>query len=330
VKVVDDNRKLVSCIIPVYNRSGMLRECVDSVLRQTYRPIEVILCDDGSTDDTADVARELVAKHPDEVRYFHQENAGPGAARNLGFAHCRGEFLQYLDSDDLIDPRKFELQVAALDANPMADVCYCITLRGTASSEMTYWAKTAEKIEQIFPAFLPKRGWATLTPLWRRSMCERVGPWKPLRVMEDWEHDLRAGILGARIVHVPEPLATVRDHAGDRASGMHTGLTPALVRDQFLAHESIWLLMQESGLTDSSYLPAFARKMFWLARMCGEKGLFKEAERALICAEQMVRLHGGVGQVRWFRAAVRLLGWRNTVRISEAVRRGLRRSSTTA
>jgi hypothetical protein len=308
----------------------MLRECVDSVLSQTYRPIEIILCDDGSTDETAEVAQELVRRQPEEVRYFRQDNAGPGAARNLGLAHCRGEFIQYLDSDDVIDPRKFALQVTALEASPESDVCYCITLRGTTPANMTTWAKTAEKIDRIFPDFLPKRGWATLTPLWRRSMCERIGPWKPLRTMEDWEHDLRAGILDAKIVQVAEPLATVRDHAGDRASGMHAGLTPAHARDQFLAHESIWALMRESGLTDSSYLPAFARKMFWLSRTCGEKGLFDEAGRALDYAGEMVRLHGGPRQVRWFRAAVRLLGWRNTVRISEALRRGLKRSSTTA
>src|SRR5207244_4187795 len=105
---------LVTTIIPVYNRPDMLREAARSVLEQTYRPIEVIIADDGSTDgDTVRVARELEATYPGVLRYYDQPNAGPGAARNLGLKHARGEFIQYLDSDDLLLPNKFARQVAA-------------------------------------------------------------------------------------------------------------------------------------------------------------------------------------------------------------------------
>jgi glycosyltransferase involved in cell wall biosynthesis len=314
--------QLVSTIIPVYNRSKMLRESVDSVLRQTHQALEVIVVDDGSTDDTAEVGPELERQHSGIVRYFRQSNAGPGAARNTGLSHARGEFIQYLDSDDLLEPRKLELQLQAFDRAPDADVCYCGTLRrNLQTGAEVVWAKTGEDIRSIFPDFLPKRGWATLTPLWRRSLCHRIGPWAQLRVMEDWEHDLRAGLLGARIVRVPEMLAVVRDHGVDRASGMNSGFTPALTRDYFLAHESIWRRMQEAGRTDSSYLSQFAKTVFWIARMCGERGLIPEAERALGCAEEMTRMHGSARRIKAFRAATRCLGWRTTVRISEFVHR---------
>src|SRR5262245_61954525 len=93
---------LVSTIIPVYNRAGMLREAVESVLAQTYRPIEIIVVDDESTDDTRCVAEALASTNSKEVRVIHQSNSGPGLAREAGRQASRGEFIQYLDSDDLL------------------------------------------------------------------------------------------------------------------------------------------------------------------------------------------------------------------------------------
>src|ERR1700730_16934030 len=90
---------LVSVIIPVYNRAAMLREAVDSVLAQTYRPIEIVIVDDGSTDDTAAVADEMASRHSGIIRVIHQRNAGVGHAREAGRQAAEGEFIQYLDSD---------------------------------------------------------------------------------------------------------------------------------------------------------------------------------------------------------------------------------------
>ena len=107
---------LVSTIIPVFNRAAMLAEAVGSVIAQSYRPVEVIIVDDGSTDDTAAVAHALAAEQRDIIRVLHQPNGGVGRAREAGRLAARGEFIQYLDSDDLLLPGKFEHQIAALDA----------------------------------------------------------------------------------------------------------------------------------------------------------------------------------------------------------------------
>src|SRR6516162_5891082 len=104
---------LVSTIIAVHNRPLLLREAVASVLAQTYRPIEIIIVNDGSTDETGREAEALAVIHP-EVRAIHRENGGPGAARETGRLVAQGEFIQYLDSDDLLLPSKFERQVAGL------------------------------------------------------------------------------------------------------------------------------------------------------------------------------------------------------------------------
>src|SRR5262249_24694081 len=117
---------LVSTIIPVFNRSTLLVDSVSSALQQTYPQLEVIIVDDASTDDTPQVIASLCGRDS-RVRSVRRENGGPGLARETGRQAARGEFIQYLDSDDLLLPRKFELQVAALRADPRAGIAYGIT-----------------------------------------------------------------------------------------------------------------------------------------------------------------------------------------------------------
>lgn len=315
------NQDLVSIVVPVRNRGAMLDEAIGSVLAQSYRPIEIIIVDDGSTDDTYEQAQRLVAIHPDVVRVIRQPNAGPGAARNAGFARSTGEFVQYLDSDDLLEPRKFERQVEALRANPTAGLAYGITRRlDTGSSAATVWARTAEPIDDIFPSFLMGRGWDTNAPLWRRSACDLIGPWLELRSHEDWEHDLRAGMLGVRAVHVPEPGAIVRDHGGERASGMGSDFTAVVVRDMAKAHVAVWRRMKQLGLRNRSYLEDFSQKMFWIARLCAEHGLLDEADLALAAAKEMVPGIGHIGRRGAFWMLVRTLGWRPALAVTRIAR----------
>lgn len=101
------SRPAVSVVIPAYNRAHCVVEAVESVLGQTFRASEVLVIDDGSTDAT----REVLARYRDRIRYIRQENAGPAAARNRGIRESRGEFVAFLDSDDLWRPNKLELQV---------------------------------------------------------------------------------------------------------------------------------------------------------------------------------------------------------------------------
>src|SRR5262249_25220663 len=87
---------LVSVVIATYNSSRFIAQAVQSVLEQTYRPVEIVVVDDGSNDDTA----EVLACYRDRVRYVYQDNRGPAAARNRGIAEANGELLAFLDADD--------------------------------------------------------------------------------------------------------------------------------------------------------------------------------------------------------------------------------------
>jgi glycosyltransferase involved in cell wall biosynthesis len=109
-------RPLVSAIITAYNGEAFLAEAIASAVAQGYRPLEIIVVDDGSTDGTADIAQSF-----EEVRYLYQTNQGVAGAMNLGVQAAAGEFLAFLDMDDLWEPNKLELQVGYLVGHPEVD-----------------------------------------------------------------------------------------------------------------------------------------------------------------------------------------------------------------
>jgi glycosyltransferase involved in cell wall biosynthesis len=109
------NRPTVSAIIPTFNRGDCIAETIESVLNQTRAPQEVVVVDDGSTDDTAVVCRKFGAA----IRYISKPNGGASSARNMGIQNATGEWIAFLDADDIWLPQKLEVQCAAIEANPV-------------------------------------------------------------------------------------------------------------------------------------------------------------------------------------------------------------------
>ena len=106
------SQPLISIIIPIYNIMDCLEKCVDSCISQTYKNIEIIMVDDGSTDGTSELCDKIKEKD-DRIRVFHKENGGSSSARNLGIEQARGEYLGFVDSDDFISPTMYEELVNA-------------------------------------------------------------------------------------------------------------------------------------------------------------------------------------------------------------------------
>jgi len=111
--------KLVSVIIPTFDRAWALKTAIDSVLAQTYTPIEIIVINDGSTDNTLDI----LAGYGNKIQVLDQENRGVSAARNLGIKHSRGQYIALLDSDDAWEPDKISCQISFFDQHPEALIC---------------------------------------------------------------------------------------------------------------------------------------------------------------------------------------------------------------
>lgn len=314
---------LVSTIIPAHNRADLLREAVASVLAQTYRPIEIIIVDDGSTDDTGAAADELAAAHPGLVRIIHQPNAGPGAAREAGRQVARGEFIQYLDSDDILLPRKFELQVAMLGRQPDADLAYGITHlvddAGRVLKSPYKW--TAEPHFTLFPGLLVDRWWNTHTPLWRRTLCDRVGAWSTLRYSEDWEYEARAGALKPRLARIEAAVALTRRHAGRRETTSGRWLAPA---DQVRFFDTLWTSAVTAGVAPAApEMRHFARWVFAAARSAGRAG-DAPAARRLFALFRRVR-GGWTADALGYRCLAAVAGWRQAAVLVEHGRRWLGR-----
>jgi glycosyltransferase involved in cell wall biosynthesis len=137
----------VSAVIPTYNRAADLKRALDSVLSQTVPVAEIIVVDDGSTDNT----KEVVARFGSRVAYIHQNNAGAAAARNRAIRMATGEWLAFLDSDDWWMPEKIRLQVEALHSNPRAVLAYT-----------SAWIISPDGTREMSPAVEPSDLWPTL------------------------------------------------------------------------------------------------------------------------------------------------------------------------
>ena len=314
---------LVSIVVPVFNRPRFLVEAVESALVQTYRELEVVVVDDASTDETPQAVASLVARGGGRVRALRSDaNVGPGGSRELGRRHARGEFVQYLDSDDLLLPHKLDLQVAALRRKTEAGIAYGWTRmhRFDGTLEDRPYKRTAEAVDAVFPAFLAGRVWNTVTPLYRASVTDALGPWSDLRLEEDWEYDCRAGTLGVRLAHVEDWVCDFRDHSGPRL-GPGAPLEPRRLREQARAHEMIHGHAVAAGvLPEVAEMAHFARALFLLARRCGAAGLHGEARslfRLARAASAPDRARGW--DFRLIGLLAPILGWRLVGRMTIAL-----------
>lgn len=184
----------VSVIIPTYNRAEMLKQAIESVLAQTFRDFEIVVVDDGSTDNT----HHMLATYPDCVHYIYQENQERSAARNRGVASSTGEYLVFLDSDDLLLPNMLELLVAALDCQLevglMAGGYQYINENGEVLRQVRPWLTSSTITLEIllFYGLVPIN-----SVIVRRYWVEKVRGFNPtLRAAEDMDFWYRLSLAG--------------------------------------------------------------------------------------------------------------------------------------
>lgn len=211
---------LISCVVPLFNGERFIAEALDSILAQTYRPIELIVADDGSTDGSG----AILAGYGDRIRVVSQESAGPSAARNLGLRAARGEFVAFLDADDLWAPQKLARQMDCFAARPELQAC-------VTHVQMMWSHGMREEAEQYrdHPRAAPIPGYATITLLARRSVFDAVGEFDPsLWFSDSTDWFLRARELGVALELVPEVLVFHRMHENN-----HTRRRSAASREEF-------------------------------------------------------------------------------------------------
>jgi glycosyltransferase involved in cell wall biosynthesis len=221
---------LVSVIAPTYNRAHLIRETLDSVWDQTYRPIELVVVDDGSTDNTEAVVREWSEKtDPDEqfeFFYYRQDNKGAPAARNLGAMKSRGEYIQFWDCEDIMTSDKLATQVdASRENNADIVVCNVARFQGETGNRLGghRWAAGDGLLKgrnAIVGRVMETGPWMTQAVMLRRDLLERCGPWHPgLRWNnDDFEFGFRAALLAKRLKFVDQTLSLRRAPEVDSVS----------------------------------------------------------------------------------------------------------------
>lgn len=201
-------RPLVTVLLPVYNRAGPLVEAVQSCLDQSWRPIEILVVDDGSTDDVASALRRF----GDQVQLIRKDNGGDASARNLGVANAQGDFIHFLDSDDLLAPDAVANAVAAFNAVADADLCHgqgqWIDMRSTPPQmKPLHFRQHANPIRALIVEFaftVP----TVMIPRWR--MLSMPPFEEDLRRSSDWRYWQRLGFANIKVVGIRSLAAHLR------------------------------------------------------------------------------------------------------------------------
>lgn len=199
----------VSVIIPTYNYGSFIREAVESALNQTHPPHEVIVIDDGSTDDTAEVLRPYW--DAGRIHYHQQKNAGLSASRNVGLSLATGDIFALLDSDDVWHPTKLEYQLAYLESHPECG------LVGTTSfsQEPVVWTEVDMPNATILPldVHLINTCFCPSSVIFRRSLWELVGGFDPAAGgTSDRDYWIRSAAVG-EVARIEAPLTFYRIHS---------------------------------------------------------------------------------------------------------------------
>lgn len=207
---MQDNPLFVSVIIPVYNGAALLAEAVASIQQQNYDPLEIIIVDDGSTDNTAGVVADLQANN---IRYVYQPNSGPAVARNTGLELAAGDIIAFIDADDLWSENKLAPQLVCLAERPELDV-----VMGHVQWMRLFTQKEGKPIFKKFGE--PFACFHLASALFRRAVFEKVGLCDPtLRYSEDVDWFMRAREQGISIALLDHVALFYRLHESNMTHG---------------------------------------------------------------------------------------------------------------
>lgn len=210
-------KKLVSIIIPTFNGERFIKETIDNCLEQSYKNIEIIVINDGSSSKkVSDVLKEYIDKKV--IRYIYQDNKGLAGARNTGILNSRGEYIQFLDDDDLLDKYKIENQVKYLEENKDILGVYCKTKYFDNDTKEVIKELDITPTSDIYEQFLLKNFLSVNSILIRKK--ELLFD-ESLRSLEDYDYWLRYFNINGKIGFIDNTYCMVRVHNNNMSSNLH-------------------------------------------------------------------------------------------------------------
>lgn len=190
-----NSKPKISVIIPTYNYGEYVSEALDSVLAQTYKDYEIIVIDDGSTDNTKDIVGKYIENSIGNIKYIYQENKGVSNARNTGIKNARGEYIAFLDADDIWFPDKLELQMDLFEKNPELGLVFCNTFsfnEHSSSKKTGFQLNPAGEPAKILQSLVIRNRISTNTVIVKKRYFDKTGLFdEDLRFGEDYDMWLR-------------------------------------------------------------------------------------------------------------------------------------------
>ncbi len=224
---------MVSIIIPSYNAASLLPETLRSLQKQKYADWECIVVDDGSTDNTKEIVTAF-SNQDDRYKYFYQPNEGPSAARNRGINESKGGYIQFLDSDDMLESDKLHKQVELLDAKVEYDIVYGNSCYFEASEngeprliskeDPNWQRKVSGKGDIVISTILKGNIMVVHSPLVRKSVFENIGFWdNEIMFNEDWDVWTRCALKGMGFLFddTANTKALIRLHPENRSKSLY-------------------------------------------------------------------------------------------------------------
>ena len=271
----------VSIIMPCYNASAYLREAIESVLSQSYQDWELIIVDDGSTDNSREIAREYVAKDK-RIHLIEQPNSGACRARNNGIEHAKGEYIKFLDADDVLEPECLTEQVSQIcklgsRQIPFGDY-YNIDKNGKVLSK--YIFKNQEQLSAD-PVYFFIKNWRILitSPLHRTELLRGIGGFnESLKRGQESDLHLRLALADVEFVYKPCNTFRYRDHnASTRISEKYQEGTKERLQSKIQYNHILEkLLYDKYGILPEKYMLRFANAWFSYSRELFSKGKYDE------------------------------------------------------
>jgi glycosyltransferase involved in cell wall biosynthesis len=261
-----NEKPLVSVLIPLYNKVDYFEETLQSVLTQTYSNIEIIIVDDGSTDGSLDIAKRYLSEN---VKIFEQKNKGASAARNKAFELSKGDYIQYLDADDLLDKYKIEVQVKVLIDNPN-----CVVIAQGYDMEMIKGQKVMTQRKRLMKDYTDHKTFiydeileAALVHSWLipRQFIVKAGGWNErISIFDDRDFYLRLVPLASKIIFSEKAICYYRITDTDNHLSKKRDIVNFQGALTYLSNAEAFLLKNKSILSegDKKILSCLYKKLF--------------------------------------------------------------------
>lgn len=310
-------KPLVSIVIPVYNKVSFIRETLEAALSQTYQEIEIVLIDDGSTDGSYIVLKEYYERNPDKIVLVGQENQGVSAANNKALEIARGEYIQFLDADDLLSPNKIEKQVNLLGDKGTFAMASCEWLTFVNNPEnhqkwrLNIFKDYSNPMEMLFDLYNNGEMMQPGVYLCSKELIEKAGTWnEKLTINQDGEFFMRVLLQAEQILFEPESKVYYRKPGQMNVSQQKSYSASKSLLESYRCYESEFLKKENSQKVREALAKNYLR--FIYVTYPKYPDLIRDAEKEFDKFKFSNRVRIGGPK---FQMMTKLLGFKNAIRL---------------